>query len=604
MARLGTLPPPLRSRALPARGLRGGGSPRALLVLALLATACDAGTPTFERDGGLSDATIIPRVDGGVPPSDQRCFGHADDTLATDCRAEACAAVAACCVGSARAECCGASEIESIVDLRCSAGALEACLDLGTQRVAFGAELPIVEAGGLVPQGGLGHGGVALTESIDPRARNVRVEADVEVPAERCSECVDAVGIALLEAIPAPGQRAVVPFGALVSGSRNEVVVLIADEVVARRSLVPGALRLAVITRVDGRGEVLVNGETMLEVEGLSLPSRTSLAVFGRTSNRSGVQAVRVTSASASLAACDVPSALERRSTPVLPWSGASWAPSEVRRPSVVAWNDGQPRALMAYAFGGEIHLASRTGFGEFRHATADPGPPAFERPDALEIARDPWLVLDDDRFVLFFTGIDVEGRTSIWRALGGPARAQTFAPPRPVVDPDGPELSWYEALEQPTVLVGEPSWRMIARGRTASGVHLVELVSHDGGATYAPFRIVASPRSSDVLAFDRDDVESPALVVVPDAQGRSVVRLYYGARRGTRSSIGLYVEGGGSWRRMGEVLGPSDQPFDSFGVTDPAPLVEDGVLRLYYAGTDGARWRFGLAGPIGMLGE
>jgi hypothetical protein len=54
----------------------------------------------------------------------------------------------------------------------------------------------------------------------------------------------------------------------------------------------------------------------------------------------------------------------------------------------------------------------------------------------------------------------------------------------------------------------------------------------------------------------------------------------------------------------MGEVLGPEGQSFDGFGVTDPAPLWEDGALRLYYAGTDGVRWRFGLAGPIGTLGE
>lgn len=588
-----------------ARRLVGGGSAATWIVLlALFGAGCDglgptAGTPdagtVAPHDGGRSDASG--RTDAGLPFD--FCFGGDDHDVQNDCAPERCSRVPACCVASAREDCCRTLDpVELVRTIAC--GDEGTCLEPHESLRYFGGELPVLEDGGLVPQGGLGHGGVALADTVDPRAMNVTLDALIDVPTERCVDCVDVAGLALIESVPEPGARALVSFGVLVSGSRDELVVIVADEVVVRRQLVAGARSVRLTTDVEGAGGIHVDGEVIADIGGLSLPVRAYLTVLGRTSNRAGEPAVRVRTASATLAECDVPWALARRAAPVLPWSGASWSPDEVRRPSVVSWTDGDgvARALMAFAYGGEIFLAGRTGLGEFRHPDYDPGPPAFELTDELEVAYDPWLVIHDERFVLYFVGADRVGRVGIWRTAGGPRFGQTFGPPAPVIDPSALGVG---ELTGPTVLPGD-RWRMVAREQGESGARLIELVSDDEGSTWTFARVIATPHAEDVFAFDRDDVYAPALIEVPAGGGLTTTRLYHAARRGTRSSIGLYVEGEGTWRRIGEVLQPGQQGFDAFGVADPAPLMESGAVRLYYAGTDGARFRIGTAEPSALL--
>ncbi len=469
MARLGTLASSSLSLALLAAALGGGCSQ---------ATIMDGGPDAGASvDGGLG-------LDAAGPPTSDLCFGGLNSTPETDCQAVACFSDPACCVGSAREDCCRAMDDRQLVELTsCTDGEATACFGADRSRVLFGDVLPVVENGGLVPEGGLGHGGVALAEPIDLRAVNVDVHGSFLVPSERCVDCVDVAGLAFLTAVPAAGQRAVVPFGVLLSGSRDEIAVLVADEVVARSALMPGARAVRLSTDVRGRGRVMVDEVPLAEVEGLALPAQARPAVFGRTSNRSGQDAVRVGAARVSSSSCDVPRALSRRAEPVLPWSGSAWMPTDVRRPSVVAWTaDGVSRALMAYEHEGEIHLAGRTGFGEFRNATSDPGPPTFERPEALRAAREPWLFVHDERLVIVFVGVDEAGRSALWRSTGGPLRAQTFAAPALMLDPA--ELG-LESLDQPTVLVEQGVWRMIARTHSSTGTSLVELMSFDDGLTW-----------------------------------------------------------------------------------------------------------------------
>jgi predicted GH43/DUF377 family glycosyl hydrolase len=256
----------------------------------------------------------------------------------------------------------------------------------------------------------------------------------------------------------------------------------------------------------------------------------------------------------------------------------------------------------MAYAHDGQIHLASRTDFGEFRSASGDPSPPALSLPAGIVEARDPWLLVHQARFVLFFTGVDAEGRTAVFKATGDADHTQSFGAAAEVLDP---LAHGYDAIDGASVRIGGAAWTMVARVHLGDDHRIVRFESTDEGLTWAatgaPLR---EPRRDDLFAFDRDEIAAPALVQHPDESGRLIHRLYYAGRRGTAWRIGLSVSSDGArWRALGPVLEPEDG-FDALGVTDPAPIVEGDQLRLYYAGTDGTRFRIGVAGPAGTVGE
>lgn len=584
------------------------------MVLVLALAGCDDAY-SWDRDGsGVFDGATEPDA-GGPALADERgaaCYDGLDNdgNGQADCADVGCAANAECCVGSGDAACCDPVGATRSLPLdRCTGtGPALSCLGDDASLHLFGSELPVIESGAFVPQGGIAEGGVVLGDAIDPRGLDVTFDATIAAPANRCTDCVDGAGIAILDRLPMPGEHAVVLFGVIVTGSRDEVMVLVADEPVARAPLVEGEGAYRLELDVSGRGRATRNGALLAGIDGIALPSSARLAVFGRTQNRpAGVAAVSVISASATTRACDAPAAIVRRSSVIVPWSGTTWSPREVRRPSVVAWSDaGTDKALMAFASEGTIYLAQRTGAGEFRSAASDPGPPAFELPSELASARDPWLVLEDTRFLLYFVGVDATGATSVWRTTGSPGYQTIFGAPARVLEPSLFDLA---SVDAPAITIGDPSWALIARVGTGQDQRLVRFVSADGESWTLRGGSVESatlrvPRTDDLFAFDRDEVGAPASVIVPDWSGRPIERVYYAGRRGTRWSIGLLVSAtGDDFRAMGAVLEPG-QGFDALGVADPAPLLEGSTLRLYYAGTDGSTWRIGVAGPAGTLGE
>lgn len=561
--------------------------------------------------GTLRDASPPTSHDGGVGvPTEQGdlCYDEVDNDLngATDCEEASCQSDPACCVGSARSECCDPSGVTSTLSIgECDDGPAVGCVTSDPAPVFFGQAAPVVEDGALIPQGGAGHGGIALRE-VDPRAARVVFDATIDVPDVRCGdECVDGAGIALLDALPQAGAPAVVRFGILVSGSREEVVVLLADEPIARAPIAAGTAHYRIETDIAGTAVAFAEDEELARVSGLDLPARGVLAVFGRNQNRGPDHgAVGVRTASVTTHSCDAPAALARRAAPVLPWSETGWDPRDVRRPSVVTYEvSGEPRALMAYAHGGQIHLAGRTDFGEFRSGSgSDPGPAALALPADVVEARDPWLLVHQDRFVLFFTGVDASAGTRIFKATGHADHTQSFGASVPVLDPLAHD---FDAIDGAAVRVEGASWTMVARAHTGGDHRIVRFESEDEGSSWtATHGALREPRRNDLFAFDRDEVASPALVRYRGENGQLIDRLYYAGRRGTAWRIGLLVSSDADrWVAVGPVLEPS-AGFDALGVTDPAPIVDDGVLRLYYAGTDGTRFRIGLAGSVGTVGE
>ncbi len=599
LARLGTLTLLL----LPACADIAG--PETLDDAGALPPASDGSAPS---DAGLNDGSPGPLSDerSDAPGT---CYDGVDndrDALG-DCSDSDCTLDAVCCVGSA-ACCAPAGGVTLAVPASCDDLPLASCAALDPALHPFGGVLPGFEDGGLVPQGGVSWGGVALGDAVDPRAFNVTLTADVAVPDGGCTDCVDAAGVGLFEAIPAAGERASARLGVLVNGARGEVQVLVADRPVATEPLPEGArtITLAIELSIDGVATVRgIPGASDLVLTDADLPSALTPVVFGRTDERTTEPAVRVLAAEVALDHCDVPAAVERRAAPVLPASSVAWRPSALGRVAVVdLGTPTEPRRRVVFEDAGSLLVAGENGIGELVGASGPPDP-LLAAPAGYESIHDPWLLLDGDVVVLYFAAERPDGKRELLRAVGGPAGSFALSAPEPVAIPaeiasiDGPTV-WIEDLAAGV-------WRMIARVDDGDGPRLASLRSMDGGGRFEwahgdlESSTVRGPAPDDAFAIDRDEVAEPALLRIG-----STWRLYYAGRRGQRWSIGLLVsETGDAWRAMPPVLEGDGTGFDALGARSPAPSLDaSGAARLHYVGTDGTDSLVGLAGPAGTLGE
>jgi hypothetical protein len=76
-----------------------------------------------------------------------------------------------------------------------------------------------------------------------------------------------------------------------------------------------------------------------------------------------------------------------------------------------------------------------------------------------------------------------------------------------------------------------------------------------------------------------------------------SAYQLYYARRTGTRWSVELAVSDELLvWRSIGDVLGGSDEDFDSLGARSPDALSQPDRIDIVYSGQDGVSFRLGAA--------
>ena len=592
------------------------------LFALLLLPACDdaAGMgPPGTIDAGSVAFDAAPR---DVPDPSEGFRGSSscydgldnDDNGASDCRDSDCSLNPVCCVGSSAAACCAAST-ETLatfeIPLECE-GDVGTCAGLAGLGF-FGADaMPTIESHGLVPQGGAGQGGVAMGSPIDPRGGNSTFTVQLEVPSARCTDCIDSAGIGFMDTLPrAIGERAPVRLGVIASGSRDELQVVVGDAVVTRLPLPVGPITLTLTLNADGTAS-LTHPSGLETISGVALDEALVPVIYGRTQNRAaGVEAIRVTGATLTRNACDIPSAMVRRADPVLPASFSPWTPGALGRPAVLAGPSG---TLVVIEHEGRLLSAGVTMNLEITSAGGDPGPSVVDPPPDVETLHDPWLVTHGGVRALFFVGEDVLGVRRVYRADAAESATslQVGSPSEPVLSPEA--LPGVLSVDGPSVWVdGSSLWRMIARVRTDAGPALVALSGGSDGTAWQlangtlEASIVRSPATDDLFAMDRDEVATPAVVRVAGPRGgEPLLRLYYAGRRGTRWSIGLLVsETGDQWLSEGEVLGPRSQGFDAFGALGPAPILRpSGELHLFYVGTDGLQSAYGLAGPAGTLGE
>lgn len=242
----------------------------------------------------------------------------------------------------------------------------------------------------------------------------------------------------------------------------------------------------------------------------------------------------------------------------------------------------------MALEVDGAIHLARSTENGWKLMTPLEE--PALAPAHWAERLGEPALRWTGDALELFFTafGMSGEGHVARVRASEGSERFAwedvevLLAPNADVESVRGPAPFTFDGTDHLAV-------REDVAGRARIALYGLEPIRR--------LRVVREP-STDLFAFDRDEVAAPAVLVTDD-----VIRLYFTGRRGASFGIGLIVSPDAvHWTEPhggALVLAASPSGFDALGVSDPEPVLQRDALHLYYTGLDGERARIGLAvGP------
>ena len=511
----------------------------------------------------------------------------------------------ACCVGDG--QCCapvldGPLPEGEIAVAGCT-GDVATCLG---DAMGFGSQRPWIAADALHPGGSAADdGGVVVGEPIDLGVHSVTLAGTFARPSSSCGAgCLEGVGMGFTtQILDELADNHVRPLaGLLYSGSRHRMSLLVADEVVGEWDL--GADEERWELSLLATGELLVSAPSLPGGErAIFAPARAaSLVLWGRTSNPPGgepeVLGARLSQVGVSTVLCDQPAAWRQRRRATLTAGGLAWQPVVDR---VSAAYDGE-EPWMALGVQGEIFLAEGTSATELSIDSVDlPALPPDRSAMPQYAARgvfEPMLTRQDDRWVLYFTAEDGEGKRTIGRAESAPGSTDFIMSPEPLIG----AVTGLEGLSQPTVAVhhtGElvmvvvgalenggrelailrklpgGAWRPMDRG------HLAELTRRGGGVV-----------GSSAAGFDVDEVAYPSLVVHNGAW-----QLFYAGRRGSRWSVGLLVSDQLTrWRapQEGPVLGHGGGAWERVGVLAPAAvsIVEPAGHRveLFYLGSDGVR--------------
>ncbi len=585
-------------------------------VLVFLIPACANVEPTSppgrSADGGLtqgadggpqtgpSDAAIIDgSMDAGaftVPPEDlDACFNGIDDDSndLTDCADAACGASAYCCVGSGTAACCTSPRISQDADFASCAGTdPRAC---STSPLSwFGTPRPTLEDDRFVPNGDtIDDSGLVLGESLDPTRELVQLRAIITAPLDGCRDCLDVVALGLADRPAADDVRVVPDVAVMVRASRGDYALVVAGEVVWTAQLTdadPHDYSLTVSP--EGDATLSVDGAPMFSTDVTPRRDRAAL-LYGRTHNRDGLTArARVTEVSLRSSGCDIPSAMDRNGSAVIPFDGVPWGARVASNPSILREGD---ELLVAFALDRDIHLARRAADGTW--SLAGSGQLAFPslEAEAGERLRDPELVRESDRYALYLTQETMAG-PRIVRAEGETGYVERFGALSPIALPTDAE-----GAESPSVIDFNGARYLAIRATDAGDSVIALLTATDAtgstfvwaDATLADSIVVRQADGFD--RFDYDEVGDPELAV----DGANILRLFYAGRRGTRWGIGTRVSGdGATWRAPvdGAVLTGSGVGHDSLWARHPSVSLSPAGMEMFYTASNGVTVDIGRA--------
>jgi hypothetical protein len=581
------------------------------------AASSDAG-PGFclecDTPDGAGAADAGARPPEGSPEGDLAEYANAcldgrdqDGNHDVDCADPSCGAAPSCCVGSTTELCC--TGVVSPVTL-----AFDACDDTSCAPldglVRFGSPGPIAVDHAIAPIADVAADSGAISPlDVDPRAGLVTLSASIAVPS--ATTAIDAVAFGLTTSTEGAARMSSI-VAVVVSASRGDVTLLVGGEIAgAFAAPTDGDFHTYAVT-VGPTGDVHVSSDGGALDAHVALPAQPLHAVvFGRATNPGSTtttQPARLRSLEVAQRGCDAPTALSRASDALSIVDHTSAAVlSGLTAPSVATRGSEVLLAFAAPSMGGgaplAIFIATKDGAGGFAVENNAPvvQPVVSGMSDAS--LTDPVLRDDGDHWTLFATQ-QSGGTSELVMSVGGADHALVFSPPSVI------SVTGLTGLDSPAPIPGSTD-RIVARHGTdaESELVLLELTDLASGA-YAPeadlcgaddtcgeargFQRILAARAL-TFSFDADEVRSPSVILV-----NHVYRLYYAGRRGSRWSIGMLIAADLGFWRAGNgglpVLDPDGAGFDAVSVSEPSVVEEDGVLSLYYLGSDGVDRALGVS--------
>ncbi|MCC7535913.1 MAG: hypothetical protein IT379_06860 [Deltaproteobacteria bacterium] len=555
-------------------------------------------------DAGIEPPDVGPsRPDGSSPPPGPGALdglnvewaecgdrdAEASDGL-TDCASSSCVTAPICCADN-EACCVDGTAMLSVRFAECASAADDACLaDLEVLGPARPAVVSDGSGGALwLAPAGPGSVGVASRTRFDPSSA---LEAAVTLATlQGCSPgaCQEMVGVGLAtDTVSSPG---VSELAAVLSAATGQLLLLSRGEVIRRAPIdlsSPTTGRLSVAIDAAGAATATFASDRGVTTsvhagEAPRVTTRLRVVAFGRGENAREATIV-VREVSASTRVCDRPSAWTLEPVVVtngrgLPGTWTALAVADGPGPSgttrrFALQSDGR---LYTGALAADASVTfDATVEGALLGSYAD-GVPAVESLGALVYApmRGQW------ELYVARNGLDVARIPSSTGATFDRASATKVIAAADV---------GVASVDQPAISIDFRGYTTLAfRARGEDGATWIGSVSDRGdGAFVLDEDFLAPSERSD--AFDRDGVESPALVSYGE-----LLHLYYVGRRGVGRSMGLARRtAAGGWERFDDgaaVLVPGIEPWRTFGVGAPAVAVAasgatTAVLDVYYLAT------------------
>jgi hypothetical protein len=522
--------------------------------------------------------------------------GYADAALAcystpNACGGPDCGAFASCCVNTGA--CCAPvvdnAALPAALDFRtCGLLDLLDCAAASSAMTAtFGELEPVLSARGLVPNGTANaEGGALIGEPVDLASQRVELDVQFALPVGCGGTCLESAGVAFTAT--APGAFVDAEVGLLLSGSRELVNVMIGNEVADSFFAGPGSTKWRLVLSPNGLAELFRDGalQGQYAFDAVAL-TQAQLVAFGRnlsaTANSAAIASIEV-----KVADCDNPRAWSERQ-PVSVSIGVNDAARHAFGASPSLVDLGQSKQV-AYELDGEIYVGELVTPGEV--FVAVPAPVLVpSTPDEAMGLGDPELVFDGSNVFLFYTARDASAAGSIRAAvsdLGLSAFTRTGAsgliPAGDVVSYDAPTVAYRAGL-----------WLLVVRATHSDGATELQAFYtsnlDDGWAPVVNGGLEQRTRVESATS----EITEPSLMI-----HNSAYQLYYARRNGTRWSVELLVSDELLlWRPMGDVLGGSDEAYDSLGARSPDAISGPDRIDMVYSGQDGVAFRLGTASRI-----
>ena len=537
----------------------------------------DAGTSDNE---GTAEASLFADpergneiFDGGEPNLDaseayqdeiQACF-DAD----TQCAADGCSDVAACCVGTSL--CClpvASPTFPNGLDLQaCEEISVSQCFDAaGATAQTFGSPAGAVGTDGLEFEGSLTtDSGLVMGEAVDLGQKQLRLEATFMYPTGCGVSCVDALGLGVVANSSVLSGTIDADVALLYSGARGQMQLIVAGDAVDAWDSVADSALWALVLNPNGSLQVERNGVELTSREFSMAELRAArLIAYGRSllasSDRTTLSTITTV-----IADCDQPDSWGSPS--ILGFIGGDKPSGET---------NGTEKRL-AFAQDGVIRWAREVGntFDMVDSAALTP----INSYEAGGVT-DPELLWDGQMWHLFYTAIDGAGVSSIGHAVASPDALSFSQDVTPTLD----ARSDWRSFDEPTVYRRDGLWLMIVRGHRFDGSQ--ELVPFYRTTDDGPWRFIEGsslPTLTRVAAFASEELSDPSLIVHNDTY-----QLYVARRRGTSWAIELLVSDEMTFfTNLGEVFSGSGV-FDNLGASAPDALSSNGEVELYYSGLDG----------------